>query len=119
LIALEQAKRIVEEQEDTVKLAVRSGLRNLTAARASYENQVESMRVALLRVESNDLYLQSGRSSMRDVLEAESAMLAARNAFCSALIQWWVSDLELRRDMGVLEISEAGMWRQPGGENHG
>jgi outer membrane protein TolC len=119
LIALEQAKRSVEEQEDTVKLAVRSGLRNLTAARASYENQVESMRVALLRVESNDLYLQSGRSSMRDVLEAESAMLAARNAFCSALIQWWVSDLELRRDMGVLEISEAGMWRQPGGENHG
>lgn len=119
LIALEQAKRIVEEQEDTVKLAVRSGLRNLTAARASYENQVESMRVALLRVESNDLYLQSGRSSMRDVLEAESAMLTARNAFCSALIQWWVSDLELRRDMGVLEISEAGMWRQPGGENHG
>jgi outer membrane protein TolC len=119
MLSLEQAKRTLEEQEDNVRLAVRNGLRNLIAARASYQNQVESLRVALLRVESNDLYQQSGRSTMRDVLEAESAMLTARNAFCSALILWWISDLELRRDMGVLEITEAGMWLQVGGENHG
>jgi outer membrane protein TolC len=108
LIVLEQAKRAVEEQEDSVKSAVRSGLRNLAAARASYENQVETMKVARLRVESNDLFLQSGRSSMRDILEAESAMLAARNAFCSAVIQWRMSDLVLRRDMGVLDMSTRG-----------
>jgi outer membrane protein TolC len=117
LIVLEQSKRAVEEQEDGVKLAVRSGLRNLVAARASYANQVESLKVAQLRVESNNLFLQSGRSTMRDILEAESAMLAARNAFCSAVIQWRMSDLELRRDMGVLEMSDAGMWRVVKGES--
>ena len=116
-IVLEQAKRTVEEQEDGVKAAVRSGLRNLAAARASYENQVETMKVARLRVASNDLFLQSGRSSMRDILEAESAMLAARNAFCSAVIQWRMSDLVLRRDMGVLEMSDAGTWRVVKGES--
>ena len=77
------------------------------------------MRVALLRVESNNLYLQSGRSTMRDVLEAESALLTARNAFCSAVIDWRLSELELRRDMGVLSISEAGMWIKADGDKHG
>lgn len=119
LIALEQTKREVEAQEDHVKLTVRNGLRNLVAARASYKNQVEAMKVAKLRVESNNLFLQSGRSSMRDILEAESALLSARNALCAAVIEWHMSDLELRRDMGVLEISETGVWRDANGENHG
>ena len=119
LIALEQAKRTLEEQEDAVKLAVRSGLRNLIAARANYGFQVQSLTVARRRVDSNTLFLQSGRSSMRDVLEAEAALLSARNAWCSALIDWRMSDLQLRRDMGVLKISEAGMWREEDGDNHG
>ena len=77
------------------------------------------MKVAQLRVESNNLFLQSGRSSMRDILEAESALLGARNALCTAVIEWRMSDLELRRDMGVLEITEAGMWREASGDNNG
>jgi len=119
LITLEETKRTLEEEEDAVKQAVRSGLRNLIAARASYENQVESVRVARQRVGSNTLFLQSGRSSMRDVLEAEAALLSARNALCSALIDWRMSELQLRRDMGVLKISETGLWREEGGDNHG
>lgn len=119
LIALEQAKRTLDEREDAVKQSVRSGLRNLRSARASYMNQIEAVKVARLRVESNTLFLQSGRSSMRDVLEAEESLLDARNALCSALIDWQVSDLELRRDMGVLKISEAGMWLEANGENNG
>ena len=82
-------------------------------------NQSEAVKVARLRVESNTLFLQSGRSSMRDVLEAEEALLTARNALCSAMIDWQVSDLELRRDMGVLKISEDGMWQESNGENNG
>ena len=119
LIALEQAKRALDEKEDSVKQAVRGGLRNLVAARASYETQAEALKVANLRVDSNTLFLQSGRSSMRDVLEAQKSLLTARNAFFSALIDWQVSDLELRRDMGVLKISEAGMWLDANGENNG
>jgi outer membrane protein TolC len=119
LIALELAKRTLEAEEDAVKQAVRNGLRNVFAARASFLNQGRAMRVALLRVESNNLYLQSGRSSMRDVLEAESSLLSARNALCSAVILWRVSELELRRDMGVLRVSEEGLWRKADGESHG
>lgn len=120
LITLEQSKRALESEEDTIKQSVRSGLRSLTAARASYENQMESVRVAQLRVESNMLFMQSGRSSMRDVLEAQEALLSARNALCAALVDWRLTELELRRDMGVLEIDEAGMWRgEDDGVDHG
>ena len=53
------------------------------------------------------------------VLEAQKALLSARNALCSALIDWRLTDLELRRDMGVLKLSEAGMWLVGNGDNHG
>ncbi|MBR4652282.1 MAG: TolC family protein [Kiritimatiellae bacterium] len=103
-IDLDQSRRTFEEAEDNVKNEVRAGYRNLVAARALYENKVESLRTAQMRVDSNDLFMQSGRSSMRDILEAESAMLTARNALCSAVISWRISDLSLRTAMGTLEV---------------
>jgi outer membrane protein TolC len=111
LIRYEQAQRQLEAQEDTVKLEILNGLRDLIAARLSYENQLESVKVAQLRVKSNNLFMLSGRSSMRDVLEAADALLSARNSLVSALIAWRVSDLELRRDMGVLEVYDSGLWK--------
>ncbi len=103
-IDLDQSRRAFEEAEDNIKNEVRAGYRDLVAARALYENKMESLRTAQMRVESNDLFMQSGRSSMRDILEAESAMLTARNALCSAVISWRISELSLRTAMGTLEV---------------
>ncbi len=111
LIALEQSRRSLEEDEDTVKNEVRAGYRDLVAARALYENKVEAFRVAQKRVESNDLFMQSGRSSMRDILEAESALLTAQNALCSAVVEWRMCDLSLRTAMGMLQVGDDGAWR--------
>ena len=111
LIRLEEGRRNLEEKEDRVKLEILNGFRDLTASRLSYENQLESVKVAELRVKSNNLFMLSGRSSMRDVLEAEDSLLKARNALVSALIAWRISDLELRRDMGVLQVAESGLWK--------
>ncbi len=103
LIALEQSRRALQEDEDAVKNEVRAGYRDLVAARALYENKVEAYKTACMRVAANDLFMQSGRSSMRDILEAESALLTARNALCSAVIDWRMSDLSLRNAMGIGE----------------
>lgn len=103
LIALDQSRRDYEEAADGVKNEVRAGYRDLVAARALYENKVEALKTAKMRVDSNDLFMQSGRSSMRDILEAESAMLSARNALCSAVINWRMSELSLRTALGTLE----------------
>ena len=103
LIALEQCRRALQESEDAVKNEVRAGYRDLVAARVLYENKVEAYKTACMRVAANDLFMQSGRSSMRDILEAESALLTARNALCSAVIDWRMSDLTLRNAMGIGE----------------
>ena len=111
LFRSDQAARSYTESEDSVKNEVRAGYRDLVASRALYGNKVEAYRTACMRVEANDLFMQSGRSSMRDILEAESALLSARNALCSAVIDWWTSDLELRCATGSLEIRRDGTWR--------
>ena len=112
IVSRDQATRTYTEAADTVKNEVRAGYRNLVASRALYGNKVEAYRTACMRVEANDLFMQSGRSSMRDILEAESALLSARNALCSAVIDWWTSDLELRCSTGSLEIRRDGTWRR-------
>ena len=112
LVERDQAERAYAEEEDAVKNEVRAGYRNLVASRALYGNKVEAYRTACMRVEANDLFMQSGRSSMRDILEAESALLSARNALCSAVIDWWTSDLELRCATGGFEIRRDGTWRR-------
>ena len=103
LIALEQCRRALQESEDAIKNEVRAGYRDLVAARVLYENKVEAYKTACMRVAANDLFMQSGRSSMRDILEAENALLTARNALCSAVIDWRMSDLSLRNAMGIGE----------------
>jgi outer membrane protein TolC len=79
--------------------------------RALYGNKVEAYKTACMRVEANDLFTQSGRSTMRDILEAESALLSARNALCSAVIDWWTSDLSLRCATGEMKIAHDGTWQ--------
>jgi len=111
LLARDQAVRTFEEAEDEVKNEIRAGYRSLVAARVLYENKVESLKTARLRVEANDLFTQSGRSTMRDILEAEAALLSARNALCSAVIDWRMSELALRSALGVLEVDDNGRWQ--------
>jgi outer membrane protein TolC len=111
LVTRDQASRSYTEAADGVKNEVRAGYRNLVAARALYGNKVEAYKTACMRVEANDLFMQSGRSSMRDILEAEAALLSARNALCSAVIDWWTSDLSLRCAIGSFDVRRDGTWR--------
>jgi outer membrane protein TolC len=123
LIAIEQAKRDIEEKEDAIKASVRNGLRNLSAAEATYKIQVAMLNVAKLRVDSTVQFMEAGRDkiTMRDVLEAQSSLLNAQNNLCAAVIGWRLRELELRRDMGTLAISETGLWlpMEENGERHG
>ncbi len=110
LITFDQSRRTLEESEDAIKNEVRTGYRDLVAARALYENKVESYKVAKMRVDAIDLFTQSGRSSMRDTLDAARDLLSAQNALCSAVIDWRMCDLSLRSAMGILRVRPDGTW---------
>ena len=65
--------------------------------------------MAQRRVRSTTLFQQAGRSSTRDLLESEAALLSARNAVVAAVVDYRMAGLRLERDMSALRISESGL----------
>ena len=70
------------------------------------------MAVAEKRVRSVDLYIEAGRAEIRDLLEAQDALLSAQNSLTAAVVDYRVAELEIQRDMGLLEINANGLWRE-------
>ena len=46
------------------------------------------------------------------MLESSEALLNAKNALASALVDYRISELELERDLGLLEVDEKGLWKE-------
>ena len=111
-ISLERSVRSVQELEDQIKLEVRDALRTLLQARESYRIQIEAAELADVRVESTALFLKAGRAQVRDVLEAQQALVDAQNALTAALVDYRVAELSLQRDMGVLQVDDDGLWHE-------
>jgi outer membrane protein TolC len=112
LIDLEQTVRDVQTLEDQIKLSVRTELRTLLESRESLKIQAQSVGVAQKRVRSSNLFLEAGRIQIRDLLEAQDDLLSAQNSLTSAVINYRVAELELQRDMGLLQVDASGLWRE-------
>ena len=110
LINLERSRRNLSFVQDSVSLGIRTGWRNLEQARQSYENQQASLELARRRVESTNMLLDAGRASQRDLLEAQSASLEARNSLLAATVDYLSADLAFLRDAEMLEIGSNGVW---------
>jgi len=112
LISLERAVRDIASLEDGVKLDVRNRLRALGSTRESLQIQARAVEVAQQRVSSANMLLEAGRVQIRDILEAQEALLSAQNALTAAVIDYRTTELELQRDMGLLKVNEKGLWQE-------
>lgn len=112
LINLQRATRSVQETEDQIKLAVQTDLGALRAAREGLKTQVMALAVAERRVKGNALMLQAGLVQVRDVVESQSALINAQNALTAALVSYRVAELQVQRDLGVLDVNHEGLWRE-------
>ena len=111
-ITLERAVRDVQILEDEIKISIRNKLRDLLESREGVQIQARSVKLALKRVKSTNLFLEAGRAQIRDLLESQEALLSAQNALTAAIINYRVAELELQRDMGVLQVNEKGLWQE-------
>ncbi|MGA2914431.1 MAG: TolC family protein [Sedimentisphaerales bacterium] len=120
IIAFEQAVRNVQTTEDTVKTDIRNDLRDLLAARENMYIQAKAVSVAQKRVRSVNMFLEAGRAQIRDLLEAQDALLSAQNALTAAVVSYRIAELAIQRDTSILEIDEKGLWKEyiPGGEQN-
>jgi outer membrane protein TolC len=112
LIDLEQATRVVQTLEDQIKLSIRNELRALLELRESLKIQAQAVAVAEKRVKSTTLYFEAGRTEIRNLLEALDSLLGAQNSLTSDVVSYRVGELELQRDMGLLQVDERGLWRE-------
>ena len=117
LIDLEQAVRNVQTTEDSIKTEVRNTLRDLLEARENMYIQAKAVSVAQKRVKSVNMFLDAGRAQIRDLLEAQDALLSAQNSLTAAVVNYRIAELAIQRDTGVLEVDEKGLWKEyiPGG----
>jgi outer membrane protein TolC len=112
LINLERAVRTVQTQEDQIKLSVRDTLRTMRQARENLYIQTKAVMIAEKRVKSVSLFLEAGRAAMRDLLEAQEDLLTAQNGLTSATVSYRVAELDLQRNIGLLEVDERGLWQE-------
>jgi outer membrane protein TolC len=110
LISLEDAVRDAQSLEDQIKIDVRSGLRNLAEARESILIQAQAVALARRREKSTNLFLQAGRAEIRDLLEAQESLISAEDTLTSVTINYRLAELELQKDLGLLQVNEEGLW---------
>jgi len=111
-IVLEQAVRDVQKLEDQMKLSIRKRLRDMYESRESLRIQARAVSVAEKRVKSTSLFFEAGRAQVRDLLEAQDALLSSKNGLTAAAVDYRVAELEFQRDTGLLQIDEKGIWQE-------
>ena len=112
LVALETAVRDYQKAEDDLKATVRQDVRALSQTREQLAIQSRAVELAERRVRNQDLLLEAGRADMTDLLDAQAALLAARNALDRAVTDWRVQELALQRDLGTLDATADGVWTE-------
>ncbi len=108
-IAWELRKREETESADRIRAELRDSIRNLAAARESYSIQSGAVVLAERRAERDELNLDAGRADTRDVLEAQEALVGARNDAVSALTDYILAGIFLYRDMELIQVTNQGI----------
>ena len=111
-IDLEESVRAVQILEDDIKLDIRNELRDMLEARENFHIQSQAVFVAEKRVKSVNLFLEAGRAQIRDLLDAQDALLSSQNGLTSAAVDYRIKGLQIQRDMGLLKVDENGLWQE-------
>lgn len=112
LINEERARRDFSLAEDTIKLELREGWRNLDQARRNFETASKSVELNRRRVEEQQLLAELGRGSVLDRVDAQNNLTESENNLTAALVRHNVARLALWRDMGILYIKPDGRWEE-------
>lgn len=119
LINLEAAVRAYQAEEDSLKESVRRNVRQLREKREQLKIQYTAVSLAEKRVANNDLLLQSGRAEMRDVLDAQAALVSAQNSLFGAIKGYRDNEMQLLKELGLLDVTVDGVWKEEGLDDYG
>jgi len=110
LITLNQNRRFYQQDQDLVKLQVRTAYRDLIEATERHAIQVENLKLAKKRFDDTMLLLSYGRADTRDVLDAQEDYFDAQNDAADASVSYAIAMLNFYRDTDVMQVKPDGMW---------
>jgi outer membrane protein TolC len=112
LIDQERSLRSYTLAEDTIKLDVRSGWRQLERAKLAYEIAVNSVELNKRRVREQEVLAEVGRGTAINLVDAQNDLTSAQNDLTNTLIAHTIARLQFWRDMGILYIKKDGRWEE-------
>ncbi|MEK7757903.1 MAG: TolC family protein, partial [Planctomycetota bacterium] len=113
LITVRRAERDYQRAADTVRADVRRATRRIAQQGNVRTIQALSVDENQLRVEAARAQYSLGKTTNRDVVEAENELLAARNSLARAVAAYRNAILEFRRDTETLRVTDDGQWERP------
>ena len=112
LISVEVAVRAYQQAEDELKSTIRSDMRAMSQTKDNLLIQYLAMNLAERRVRNQEILLQAGRADMTVMLEAQDSLVSAKNSLYAAMVNYKNQELALQRDLGLLEVSVNGTWKE-------
>ena len=110
LISLRRAERAHDLATDNVRVDVRRALRRIEQQRNLVSIQAANVEENVLRLAASQAQFDLGKIGNRDVVDADTDLLAARNQFAAAVARYRNAILEFHRDAGSLRIDDQGRW---------
>jgi len=112
LIAMESEVRSYQDFEDGLKEQIRSDMRSMNQTLDNLRIEFMAMELAERRVRNQEILQQAGRVNMTVMLEAQDSLVQAKNSLYGAMITYKDQELQLQKDLGILEVSVDGTWKE-------
>ncbi len=110
LIAFEAQLRSLVASLDGLRDKIERGFRRLEQERQNHLNRQAALEVAARRVDMNQTLLEAGRAQVRDLREAQDALIAAQNEVTDSIVGYLEARLQLLFDIGVLSTTADQFW---------
>ncbi|MSU03622.1 MAG: TolC family protein [Pedosphaera sp.] len=112
IINYDRAGRNLQLAVDQIKLEIQDGWRTLAQAKQNYEVAEIGVKLSQRRVEEQELLMQLGRGTARDLVDARTDLISSHNQRTTALVEHTVARLQFWRDLGMLFIKPNGQWNE-------
>ncbi len=118
LITYQRARRTYMEQEDRIKLAIRTSWRQIKVQEYRLEIDRTTVRTAALQYHSAALQAAAPQQSTNNnnalnLVSALDSLLQAQNSLVADWVTYEANRLNIFRDMGIMEIDPRGVWTDP------
>ena len=107
LISLERSQRSFISLKDAITTQVRDTIRGIRSAELNVAIQRRGIELAERRLDNSNLLLKQGKVGNREVVDAQTSLLSAQDAYEQARGLLQIRVLEFMRDTGTLRVDPA------------